>query len=189
MTNIEFQVYDASAKRCVAALAQWFYDRAETGVTAVVGRELSQELINLFGKNRRLCDLLFDLLDVVLDGRPAVGAVLYDIQTRARGDELRRNAGYAGRILESGRFDKLEYFVHFLLLLTEAPTNFRTLVRGFPNDFRLFVIDLTKIDGMELLKVGMPEAAVLATLSVVAPRNPLIAGIVQILVALPTIDE
>ncbi len=188
MSALESQIYDSTAKVCVAVLAQWFYDRVPTGVAAVVGRELSQELIHIFGKHRRLCDLLLELTGVKLNGQAVEAVALYDIQARARGDEIHRNAGYAGRILENERFWRVEFFVQLLFLLTETPERFRTRIHGFPNVFQLFVIDLTKVDGLELLKEGIPEAAVLATLSAVVPRNLLIAGIVEILTALPTLQ-
>ena len=188
-SRLEAQVYDATSKLCVAALAQWFYDRAPTGMPAVVGRELSQELIHIFGKHRRLCDLLFELLGVRIDGSPVEGVAFYDIQTRAAGHEINRNAGYAGRILENERFLRVEFFVHFLFLLTEPPEGFRTRILGFPNPFLLYVVDLTKFDGLELLKQGIPEAAVLAVLSAVVPRNLLIAGVVQVLLTIQRPEE
>ncbi len=187
--DIQNQYYDKTSKRCLVALASWFYLYLNTGVEAVVGRELSQELIDLFGKKHRVCDALFELLGVVLRGRPVAGLFHLDAQTRAKGDEVRRAVGYKGLIIDGDRFADVMYFVQAFIFLTALPDDFIDRIAGFPDDMRLVAIDMTKVDGLELLEEGIPEAAVFAVLSVVAPRNLLIQGIVEILNALTTLEE
>ncbi|MCS7086357.1 MAG: hypothetical protein NZ534_09825, partial [Bacteroidia bacterium] len=186
--TVESHYYDKFSKRIVADLAQWFYDFLNTGVEATVGRELGQELTDLFG-NRRVCDALYELLRVVLQGKPAMALLHFDVQTRAQGNEIGRAALYKGLILESPRFQDVEYFVQAFIFLTAVPEDFRRVVRGFPDDFRLFVVDMTRVDGLKLLQLGTAPAATFAVLSVVAPRNLLIRGIVQILHSLDRPDE
>ena len=187
--DIQSHYYDKVSKRCLVALAPWFYLYLKTGVAAGVGKELSQELIDAFGKRRRICDALFELLGVVLGGRPVAALFHLDAQLRAKGDEVRRAVGYKGLIIDSDRFSEVMYFVQAFIFLTALSEDFRDRIAGFPDDMHLMAIDMTKVNGLELLEEGIPEAAVFATLSVVVPRNFLIRGIVKILNALATLEE
>jgi hypothetical protein len=187
--GLSTQYYDKTSKQCLVALAPWFYLYLKTGISATIGKELSQELIEVFGKRRRLCDVLFELLGVIIRGRSVAGLMHLDAQTRALGDEVRRAAGYKGMILDSDRFSDVLYFVQAFIFLTALPEDFRDFIDGFPDDTRLFAIDMTKVDGRELLALGLPEAAVFACLSTVVERNLLIRGIVKILNALNTLEE
>ncbi len=189
-SKIEAQYYDKRSKIVVSGLKQWFYNRLKTGVPAVVGRELSQELLEKSGRRRRICDTLFELLNAVINGKPAAMALMQlDVQTRANGDELRRSAGYKGLIVENDKLDLLEFFVQAFIFLTPVPPKLKTFIRGYPDDIQLKAIDMSKVDGLELLQENTPEAAVFAALSLVVPRNLLIAGIVQILNALASDEE
>ena len=187
--DLQSQYYDKVSKRCLVALAPWFYLYLKTGVGAVVGKELGQELIDLFGKRRRVCDALFELLGVMLGGRPVSALFHLDAQTRAKGDEVRRAVGYKGMIIDSDRFSEVMYFVQAFIFLTALSKDFRERIAGFPDDMRLVAIDMTKVNGLELLEEGIPEAAVFAALSAVVPCNLLIRGIVNILNALDTLEE
>ncbi len=182
------QYYDKTSKRCLVALAPRIYRSLNTGVAAVVGRELGQELIDLIGKKRRICDTLFELLGVVLRGKPVAGLLHLDAQTRANGDEVRRAVGYKGLIIDSDRFADVMYFVQAFIFLTALPEDFLYRIAGFPDDMSLVAIDMTQVDGLELLEEGIPEAAVFAVVSVVVPRNLLIRGIVKVLNALATLE-
>ncbi|MDW8335123.1 MAG: hypothetical protein RMM53_12990, partial [Bacteroidia bacterium] len=77
--SIASQYYDKTSKRCLTALAAWFYRYLRTGVHAVVGRELSQELIEVFGKRRRICDALFELLEVAIWGKSVLALLHLDV--------------------------------------------------------------------------------------------------------------
>ncbi|MCS7084992.1 MAG: hypothetical protein NZ534_02795 [Bacteroidia bacterium] len=183
------QFYDKTSKRCLLALASWFYLHLQTGVRAVVGKELSQELIDFFGKRRRICDALFELLEVWVRGKRGRGLLHLDVQIRAKGDEVRRAAGYKGMILDSERFADIIYFVQAFIFLTALPEDFDDCIVGFPDDARLWAIDMTRVDGLRLLELDIPEAAVFAALSAVVPRNLLIQGVVKILNAVETFEE
>ena len=125
----------------------------------------------------------------MLAGRPASALFHLDAQTRAKGDEVRRAVGYKGWIIDSDRFSEVMYFVQAFFFLTALSEDFLDRIAGFPDDMRLVAVDMTKVDGLELLEEGTPEAAVFATLSAVVPRNLLIRGVVKILNAPATLEE
>ncbi len=189
MRKIEAQYYDKHSKIVVVALKQWFYNRLRTGVKAEVGKELNREFLERMSMRRRVCDLLFELLNVLLAEKIGRGRFHVDVQTRARGDELARAAGYKGTIIENEPPDELDFFVQAFIFLSPVPQGLKTVVRGYPDDFRLAVIDMSKVDGLELLAEGIPEAAVFAVLSLVVPRNLLVRGVVNVLQALTTNEE
>ena len=175
MGKVAAKFYDKRSNVIVSGLKQWLYDELRTGVSAVVGREPGQEPMATPGARRRICDALFELLNVTLAGKPAALALLhFDVQVRAAGDEIRRAAGYKGIAV---------------IFLTPVPSGLKTLIRGYPDDTRLGIIDMSRVDGLELLKVRTPEAAAFAVLSLVAPRNLWVRGIVEILNDLATHEE
>ncbi len=186
MQNGETYFYDKYSKLCLTALVGYVYRWLETGVFAKVGDDRSQELADLFGKSRRFCDMLFELLDAALFGKTVKGGLHIEVQTRWGGDELFRMCGYFGRIVEKLRY---LYFVQAIVLLTPLPKRALRRIWGFPNAFNVYVMDLTRFDGTRWLALGRPEAAVFALLSRVVKRNLLIAGVVQILTALPHRDD
>jgi hypothetical protein len=87
--KIEFEVhyYDEYSKLCVSGLLELIYRCLKTGVAASMGMNRSGELADVFGKGKRICDVLCDLDGVVVGGREVKAGFQVEIVTRARGDE------------------------------------------------------------------------------------------------------
>jgi hypothetical protein len=178
--------FDKYAKIAIEKLKQWLYDGLDTGVAATVGRDRSPELLDRSGGGTRVCDAFFDLDGVVCMGMRLRGGFHVDVQTRPVGNELRRNAGYFGRILEQ---DKVDYLVQVLVTLTPLPANFLRRLPGFPNAFEIRCWEAHLAPAEELFAMDCPEAALLAMLSTRMERNQIIARLVQTLNRIERRDE
>ncbi|MCS7086282.1 MAG: hypothetical protein NZ534_09445, partial [Bacteroidia bacterium] len=134
----------------------------------------------------RVCDSLFELENVVVARRRVEALLHIDAQTQLAGNEVRRNAGYFGRIVERG---SCEYLVQILLSLTRPPRGYCTRIEGFPNAFGLFLLVAPDLPAEELFGMGCPEAALLAMLSDRCERNFIVERLVETLVGIPILES